>query len=271
MLDLPRLLDPIHPNTPCGEDLSFSAELDAIARARQADDPTLDQGAWVSDLKEADWPLVAARCSELLSSRSKDLQLAVWLAEAHAHQGDTAALADSLRLIARLCQHYWEGLHPLPDEAGPERRIGNLCWLAAQLPQWIAQQQQPGELANALRELEAAVDLRLGADGPSFSPAMTALERFPAPCENQPDSAPAGDAPANGGALQTRAQAIAQLRSVAAWFRANEPHSPVALLAERAAAWGEQNLEQWLRSVIKDHATLAQLEETLGLGPRADG
>jgi type VI secretion system protein ImpA len=34
---------------PCGEDLAFSSEIDAIARARQADDPSLEQGAWVTD------------------------------------------------------------------------------------------------------------------------------------------------------------------------------------------------------------------------------
>ena len=67
------------------------------------------------------------------------------------------------------------------------------------------------------------------------------------------------------GPLQSREQAIAQLRAVAEFFRRTEPHSPVAYLAERAARWGEQPLHAWLRSVIKDDASLAKLEELLGV------
>ena len=53
MLDLDKLLAPLSPEQPCGEDLAFSPEYDAINRARQADDPSIEQGAWVTALKEA--------------------------------------------------------------------------------------------------------------------------------------------------------------------------------------------------------------------------
>jgi type VI secretion system protein ImpA len=52
---------------------------------------------------------------------------------------------------------------------------------------------------------------------------------------------------------------------VAAFFRATEPHSPVAYLADKAARWGEMPLHAWLRAVVKDEAALAQLEEMLGV------
>ena len=77
MLNIDKLLVPITASHPCGEDLAFSPEFDAINRARQADDPSIEQGAWVTTLKEADWKLVTRRCTELLETRSKDLQLAV--------------------------------------------------------------------------------------------------------------------------------------------------------------------------------------------------
>ena len=77
---------------------------------------------------------------------------------------------------------------------------------------------------------------------------------------------PQADLPV-AGALQTRAQALAQLRAVAEYFRHTEPHSPVAYLAERAATWGEQSLHVWLRGVVKDPAVCAQLEEMLGVPP----
>jgi type VI secretion system protein ImpA len=60
-----------------------------------------------------------------------------------------------------------------------------------------------------------------------------------------------------------REEAVRQLRMVAYWFRSHEPHSPVALLVERAAHWAELTFEQWLSEVIKDRSTLERLGELL--------
>ena len=95
MSNLEQLLKPVSEAAPCGEDMAFSPELDAIAQARKADDPSLEQGAWVTTLKEADWKFVAKRCAVLIETRSKDLQLAVWLAEANARTAGLRALGDA--------------------------------------------------------------------------------------------------------------------------------------------------------------------------------
>ena len=71
------------------------------------------------------------------------------------------------------------------------------------------------------------------------------------------------------GQISTRAEAVAALRQVAQFFKHNEPHSPVAHLAERAAKWAEMPLERWLASVIKDDSTLGQLRELLDIPPEA--
>jgi type VI secretion system protein ImpA len=71
MLNLEKLLAPVTPDRPCGEDLAFSSEIDAIVRARQADDPSLEQGAWVTDLKEADWKFVGKQCALLIESAAR--------------------------------------------------------------------------------------------------------------------------------------------------------------------------------------------------------
>lgn len=340
MLNLEALLAPVSAARPCGEDLAFSSEVDAIARARQADDPSLEQGAWVTDLKEADWKFVARQCAQLIEKRSKDLQLAVWLAEASVRTGGLRALGDSLMLIAVLCERYWEGLYPLPDEDGFERRIGNLAWVASRIAPWlreVALTEGPkayalrdfdvarmhggeqlakleaaraagsaafweGQLrdaefcASAIERLEKSVDARLEADGPSFSAARSGLESvllFIKPmikgAPGAASTAVSGALPATGGAAPggpaaamlvpsagaganaqalDRAQALAQLRAVAEFFRRTEPHSPVAYLADKAAAWGEQPLHVWLRTVIKDDASYAHIEEMLGVAPK---
>jgi type VI secretion system protein ImpA len=71
--------------------------------------------------------------------------------------------------------------------------------------------------------------------------------------------------------IRGRAQALAQLRRVAAYFRRTEPHSPVAYLAEKAASWGEMPLHQWLRAVLRDNGALLHVEELLGVAPPAPG
>jgi len=77
--------------------------------------------------------------------------------------------------------------------------------------------------------------------------------------------------PAVRGPIQTREQALAQLRDVADFFRRTEPHSPVAYLADKAASWGEMSLHLWLRTVVKNDETLSGLEELLGIKKAGDG
>jgi type VI secretion system protein ImpA len=339
MFIIEELLAPVSDEHPCGEDLAFSSELDAISRARQADDPSIEQGAWVTTLKEADWKFVGAGCAKLIKTRSKDLRLAVWLAEASAKTAGFRGLGDSLLVVAALCERHWEGLYPLPDEDGFEQRIGNLCWIAGRAPQLAreialtegagteysmndfdsARSRPPGEegeerpdldaarrrsstafyralledcahCVSAIAALERVTDERLGADGPGFTAAKSTLQdviHFVSPFAGDAGTAgaigaqasaaalaptaaqvaPAAVAAVGGmsGPLQTRAQALAQLRAVAEFFRRTEPHNPVAYLADKAAAWGEQPLHVWLRGVVKDQAVFEQLEEMLGV------
>lgn len=346
MFSIAQLLTPISTAQVCGEDISFSSEVDEIVKARLADDPTLAQGEWVAALKEADWPFVAARCAALIESRSKDLRLAVWLAEAHAKTRSFRGLGDGFALLAGLCARYWDGLHPAIEEGDVEQRVGNLYWLLSRTPQLVkeiavtqdgavsmasfeaARQRMNAASAAALNtlgwdmqpiaasgpglaeldaerrrnsaqfngslladaryclasllELERAVDTQLGAEGPSFGAAREALLNaidFIEPLATPPGTAdeaarkdalaaanPDGDTARRSaaGLPQNRAQALAQLRLVADFFRRTEPHSPVAYMAEKAAGWGELPLHLWLRAVLKEPGAIAQMDELLG-------
>ncbi len=340
-MTIDHLLEPVSAESPCGDDLSFSSEFDAVQEMRREDDATLDQGGWVTALKTADWPGVAASCEQLLRTRSKDLRLAAWLTEAWTHTRRFAGLADGLLLSAQLCERHWAQLHPLPEDEDHEQRIGNLAWLlarveglargvpllqaGAQAMAWHdmeAARLRPApedgetptaadELARlqrdtprsllaenvagardalaALATLEATVDARLGAQGPGFAAARRALEDVLHQAQRlspEPASAGVADAdtaprvsaaptaaPASARSalpLQSRSEALRQLREVAAFFRETEPHSPVAYLADKAARWGEMPLHTWLRAVVKDEAALAQLEDMLGVALPGD-
>lgn len=337
MEDLDNLLAPISDAAPSGDDLSFSAEFDTIAEARRADDPSLDQGEWVTTLKAADWPAVIREGQTLLRERSKDLRLGAWLAEAYTRSQGFAGLAAGYRLVARLCEQFWDTLHPQEDSDEHEQRAGVLSWLLVQSERWMrelplidapqgrystndfdrahsqnlrARENEEGggaaladleaarratpfevyaglaqtapDCQAALAELERVVDARLGQDGPSFTATRDQLAtvvglalRFareagvhlegPRPEEIvSPDVQPAAAAaPARGGEITTRKEALAQLRRVAEYFRRTEPHSPVAYLADKAARWGEMPLHVWLKSVIKDDASLSHVEDLL--------
>lgn len=324
-----QLLHPISADQPSGADLSFAPELDAINKARKFDDPSLDQGEWLTDLKEADWEFVVARCAALLEQKSKDLRLAVWLAEAGAKKHRMRGLAEGLRVLAGLFEQFWDrGLFPEADGDDHDQRIGNLSWILARVPALLREmpvtdgngsryslidfdmaRKNPNnpdlklaDLDNAKRAnsarfktefaadaaycldaillLERAADDRLGNDSPGFSNAREAVktmlhlmpsESTPAPApvptydtlEN--DQGPAAVHSGPPGAIRTRADAIAQLRAVAGFFRRTEPHSPVSYFADKAANAGEQDLHEWLRSVVKDPGSLSHIEELLGV------
>lgn len=153
--NLEELLAPISATHPGGTDLAFAPEIDAVNRARQADDPSIDQGAWVTTLKEADWKFVVKQCTSLIAQRSKDLQLAVWLAEASAKTGGVRGLADGLVLLAELCDRYWEHLYPSMEE-GFEQRIGNLCWIAARMPHLLLETVVTEDGAFTMQRAEGA-------------------------------------------------------------------------------------------------------------------
>jgi type VI secretion system protein ImpA len=331
-----QLLNPISADSPSGADLAFSPELDAIALARKFDDPSLDQGEWVTDLKEADWEFVVKRCSALLETKSKDLRLAVWLAEAGAKKYRMRGLAEGLLVVAGLFEDYWDqGLFPESDGDDHEQRIGNLGWILARIPSLLREmpvtdgngkryslvdfetaRKNPNnpdlklaDMDNAKRanstkfrtefaadaaycldavlQLEKAADERLGQDSPGFAAARDAVKTM---MHLMPSAAPAaGSAPQTvdavsneqgmphmpapqvhagpPGAIHTRGDAIAQLRAVAEFFRRTEPHSPVSYFADKAANAGEQDLHEWLRSVVKDPGSLSHIEELLGVKP----
>jgi type VI secretion system protein ImpA len=349
MLDLERLLAPISESKPCGEDLAFSSEFDRIREAQRNDDPTLDQGEWVTDLKSADWPAVLAQTSALLEGRSKDLQLAVWFTEAAVRVRGFSGFALGLRVVAGLCERYWEQMFPAMEDGDPEPRIGNLSWLAAGAPSWTAavaivdarqgrfskldfeaarRRENGSESASgerlpplaeleqakrqtshdfyrealdavadcreALAAMEAAVDARVGIDGPSFNKTREMLadvndllRRFAYDAgmreagvevmDEMPTSSDASTptasiaAAATDGVLNSRREALAQLRRVAEFFRKTEPHSPVAYLADKAARWGEMPLHDWLKRVVKDDTTLSQLQELLDVAEEERG
>lgn len=127
---LDALLAPLSPEAPCGESARYDAVCMEIRLLREEDDPSLPMGQWERPLKRADWPLIEQHCGEVLMARSKDLQIAAWLAEAWLRQRGFAGLYHGLRLLDALLRDYWPDVHPLIDDDGDaDARLAPLEWL----------------------------------------------------------------------------------------------------------------------------------------------
>ncbi len=128
------LLAPIKGDNPSGSNLRYDPVTDAIKEARR-EDLDLNQGAWKTTLKTADYAQVVKLASDALAKRSKDLQLAVWLVDAHVRRDGFASLAPSFDFLRSLLEQFWDTLYPEIEEDDLELRSAPLDWLGNKLEQ----------------------------------------------------------------------------------------------------------------------------------------
>jgi type VI secretion system protein ImpA len=131
--DLERLLSPISIEHPSGEYLRYEGTYDRIQEARREDDPNLPRGVWERPLKKGDWEAARDICLDSLETRSKDLQLAVWLLEAWLHLHGFSGVKQGLRLLISLCESFWEDLYPRANGDDIEYRAGPIQWMNEKL------------------------------------------------------------------------------------------------------------------------------------------
>jgi type VI secretion system protein ImpA len=131
ILDFDLLLNPIPGTVPSGPDLrtgpSTSSDYmqlkDArlLARNLEREQESLSTTVdWASLLPA--WQQVLDLAVQILAKKSKDMEVAAWLAEALARTHGFAGLRDAFRLTTALIERYWDGLHSVEDDnGGPDR------------------------------------------------------------------------------------------------------------------------------------------------------
>ena len=125
-LDLEKLLSPISADRPAGEPLIHDPLYDSIREARRHDDPSLEQGVWKTDLKQADWGAVENLCTEALETRSKDLVIGYWLLESLMQLHGFRGVADGLQILHGICQNFWADVYPAAKGDDLEGRLAPL-------------------------------------------------------------------------------------------------------------------------------------------------
>ena len=144
VLDIDALLAPVSSDTPAGVDLRYESVYDKIKEARRdALDLQMGKGGYgegdgaMNPAERAaaalsDWRQVHALVADALTTKSKDLQLAVWLLEAQTYLSGFGGAAAGFTLIRRLLEMYWDGLFPAIDEDDSEPtalRVSVLDWI----------------------------------------------------------------------------------------------------------------------------------------------
>ena len=131
-IDIDALLVPLTVENPAGEDLRYSQLYEDIKEARKFDEP-LDLGDWKREIKTADWDKVVKLCVDALQTKSKDLQIGAWLAEALIITEGFEGLACGLKIVTGLLQDFWEELYPPIDEGDLEFRAAPLEFMNEKL------------------------------------------------------------------------------------------------------------------------------------------
>jgi type VI secretion system protein ImpA len=124
-IDVAALLAPIAGEQPAGKDLRYAKEYDEIKEARREKE-TFDIGGQGSTIKHADWSKVVTLSTDALANKTKDLQIAAWLAEALVRMEGFEGLAAGLQILSGLMGAFWDHLYPTLTDGDLEYRSGPL-------------------------------------------------------------------------------------------------------------------------------------------------
>jgi type VI secretion system protein ImpA len=124
LIDLSSLAEPISESSPCGTDQEYDADFLALSQAIVGR-PEQQFGRTVIPAVEPDWRAVERMATELLG-RTKDLRVVAWLTLAATHVHGVLGFGLGIGLLLRLCERYWDDVHPrmvIDGEEDPYLRI----------------------------------------------------------------------------------------------------------------------------------------------------
>jgi type VI secretion system protein ImpA len=134
VIQLEALLAPVPGDKPAGVDLRADAsptsdyyKLKDSRFAARAKEREIDTGTEIGDLPE--WRVILDLAPKVLTTQSKDLEVAAWFVEALLRRHSFAGLRDGFRLLRGLVEKYWDGLYPPPDEDGILAKVAPLAAL----------------------------------------------------------------------------------------------------------------------------------------------
>nr|WP_315392877.1 type VI secretion system protein TssA [uncultured Duganella sp.] len=131
VIDFDSLMQDVDGDAPCGPNLEYDPDFVAL-EGEVVGKPEVQYGATITAAVPPDWKAVD-RAARALLLRSHDLRLAVHLTRASLALHGMPGLAGGLRLIERLLEEQWDGVHPqldADDDLDPTLRLNSLVILA---------------------------------------------------------------------------------------------------------------------------------------------
>src|ERR1700730_4337671 len=122
------LLKPVRGQTSSSQSLRYDPVYDKIREARREEE-VLSSGVWTRETKKADFVQVIKLATEVLSNKSKDVQIAVWLTEALLAREGIPGLTQGLDLIRGLLENFWDTLYPEIEDGDMEMRAAPIAWI----------------------------------------------------------------------------------------------------------------------------------------------
>ena len=126
------LLTPIEGPNPSGVNLRYDPAYDQIKEARR-EEVQPPPGMTEQDRKVADNPEVIRLTTDLLTGKTKDLQIAAWFTEASLKQRGFAGLKDGLGVCVGLVDKFWDTLYPEIEDGDVESRGAPLGFIGTKL------------------------------------------------------------------------------------------------------------------------------------------
>ena len=126
------LLNPIEGPNPSGANLRYDPVYDKIKEARR-EEAQPPPGMTEQDRKVSDNNQVIKLTTDLLTTKTKDLQLAAWMTEALLKQRGFGGLKDGLALCCGLIDKFWETLYPEIEDGDAESRGAPLGFVGVKL------------------------------------------------------------------------------------------------------------------------------------------
>jgi type VI secretion system protein VasJ len=259
--------NPISEANPAGDDIRYEPEFDELQQE-------IDKLSIASaDGGGIDWNRVISLSGTILAEKSKNMQVATYLAAALTATDQFQGLSDGLTIIKDLVENYWDTMYPpLKRIRG---RLNAVAWWADRAEAFLKEYDPdplPAELVDGAKNNLGELDNLLGDksdDAPVLSRLQGLIERLPVqggedePAESAPEpkAAPASDAPsepppqaapappaerqpASEGEPASEQDASAllesglnQLRQVADYYMGQDLSNPMPYRLTRISAW----------------------------------
>jgi len=189
-MDIEKLgLTPISDDRPAGDDISYEPEFEAL----QAE---IDKMSVVSAAGEVDWKKVVDLSVTLLAEKGKHLLVCVYLARGLMETRQFAGFILGTQILKDLTATFWDNLYP--PKKRKRGRINAFKWWYDRAESFLRsladgpeqEEEDIKALKDALKELDAVLDEKLGNDAPLLRPLVQLVERLPVKVSAQPEPEP---------------------------------------------------------------------------------